>query len=80
MNAYIQALMTLAKAYVPILGSQAHGPVERAFTLPEAEVRKMMGSASEEDKQQAVRLAREFADKASDFAVFVASKGRIDPD
>lgn len=80
MNEFIKAILGLATVYVPILGSKAHGPVERAFTLPEAKVRQMMGNASEEDKKEAVRLARDLADKASDFAVFVASKGKIDPD
>jgi hypothetical protein len=35
MNEFIKAVIGLAKAYVPLLGSHAHGPIERAFTLPE---------------------------------------------
>lgn len=80
MNPYLTALINLAKAYAPILGSQAHAPVERAFTVPEKEIRKAMGSASKEDQDEAVRLGRVFADAGSDFAVFLASKGAIDAD
>jgi hypothetical protein len=40
----------------------------------------MMGNASEEDKKEAVRLARVLGDACSDFAVYVASKGQIDAD
>jgi hypothetical protein len=80
MNPYIQSILALAKVYAPVLGQQAHRPTERAFTVPEKDVRRMMGNASEADKKTAVDLARKLADAAADFALFVASKGEVQPD
>jgi hypothetical protein len=80
MNTFVTSLIALAKAYIPILGASSHAPIERAFTVPEKDIRKLMGNASEEDKVEAVRLGRVFADAGSDFAVFVGSKGQIDAD
>lgn len=72
----IQALIGL----IPMVGPQVHRTAERALTIPEDEVRRMMGGASDERKDRAVELGRRMADAAADFAVYVASKGDIEAD
>jgi hypothetical protein len=73
-------LLGMAKMSLPFLGSKAHAPIERVVTIPEKEIRKLMGNASEEDKKEAVALGRKYADAFSDFIVHVASKGQIEAD
>lgn len=80
LTAIFNTLLGVLTPLLPFIGAGAQGATERALTLPEAQIRKLMGNASEEDKAEAVRLGRIWADAGSDFAVFVASKGKIDPD
>lgn len=78
----LDVVIALAMPLVPILGDNAQGAVQRAVTIPRKQVEKACRARgmSAEETEEAIRLAVVMADAISDFAVFVASKGEIDPD
>lgn len=77
LTSFLKNLIDMIRAMIPFLGERAHGAVERAVTIPEKDIRKMMGTASEETKLRAIQLGRIAADAVSDFTVYVASNGHI---
>ncbi len=79
-NSVLQPIIQALIGLIPMIGSQAHRTAERALTIPEGDIRRMMGGASDEQKDRAVALGRLMADAAADFAVYVASRGEIEPD
>jgi len=80
MEKVVEQLLSIAKLALPLVGPQALDQAERWLTIPEEKVRELCKGMSEEDTTHAVELSREMADKASDFIVFVASRGGIQED
>lgn len=76
----IEQVVAILKIAIPLFGKNAQDATERAFTLPEKDVNELCKGMTEEDKAEALRLARVAADSVSDFVVFVASRGEIDAD
>lgn len=75
-------LIATARLALSTVPAQAHAFVERAFTIPNKEREKIYAAAGllADDRVEADVLYRKFADAASDWVVFVASKGTIDAD
>lgn len=76
----LEQVIAILKVAIPLLGKNVQDATERAFTLPEKDVNELCKGMSEEDKAEAIRLARVAADGVSDFVVFVASRGQIEAD
>jgi len=75
-------LLATARLALSTIPAQAHEFVERGLTLPKKEREKIYSAAGLDaaDRVEADALYRDFADAASDWVVFVASKGAIDAD
>lgn len=80
LNTLLKQIVALIGPLLPFLGQGALEVVERGATVPQADIKKLMKGASPEDTAKAIELGRIMADAVSDFAVFVASKGQIEPD
>lgn len=80
MNFNISQIIALVKPFIGLGGNAAHSFVERAVTPPKKDMEQLCSGMSAEDKAEAIRLRNVFADAASDFSVFVASRGTIDAD
>ena len=75
-------LIATARLALSTVPAQAHAFVERAFTVPKSQRDKLYSASGLDatDRVEADALYRKFADAASDWVVFVASKGTIDAD
>lgn len=76
---------SMVNAVVPILEmvgatDKARDTLERMMTPNEHARQIMFAGMSDEDKATAKELGEKLADAFSDFAIFVASKGAVDPD
>jgi hypothetical protein len=77
----IKSLLPLAQLYAPLLGVQAHDPLERSFTVPEKDVRAIMKGMSESDVQEGLTIVRDkIGDGLSDLLLLIASRGKVQPD
>lgn len=76
----LPGLLKLVEGLLPFVGGNVSSAVERALTIPEADVRKICKGMSEEDQKEAVELSRTASDALADFLVFVGSRGKIPPD
>lgn len=76
----ISDLINVIKPFLPLGADAAHKSVERAVTIPKKDFEKLCSGMSAEDAHEAARLQSVFADAASDFTVFVASRGAIEAD
>lgn len=76
----IASLLPAATLALPFLGAHAHDPVERAVTVPEANIRKLCKGMNEGDTQEAIARFRSIADDISDVLLLIASKGKVQPD
>lgn len=76
----LTAILALLRAIIPVLGEQAHSQAQRAFTIPRAQHDKLCAGMSADDKAVALTLRDKAADALADYAVYVASRGEIDPD
>jgi hypothetical protein len=82
MNFNLNSIIATARLALSTVPAQAHAFAERALTVPKAQrdaTYKAVG-LSEEDRIEADRLFRVWADAGSDLVVFLASKGEIDAD
>ena len=76
----IADLINLIKPFLPLGADAAHKSVERVLTIPKKDFDKLCAGMNVEDAYEAARLQTVFTDAASDFAVFVASRGAIEAD
>lgn len=76
----LSSLIGMLLPLIPFVGSKGLSVAERAATIPEKDVRALCQGMTEEEKVKAVALGRKMADAVSDFAVYVASRGKVQPD
>lgn len=80
MNKIFELLPAL-RILLPFLGKTGiHDTVERMVTVPSKDLDKYLEGMSPDKKEKAKELARNVSDSLSDFLLYVASNGTIDPD
>jgi len=75
-----QMFLGLAAPFIPLGAVHVHKIVQGWFTVPKDQRSKLFSGMSGADKAEAERLQVVAADAMSDYVVFVASRGKIDPD
>jgi peptide subunit release factor 1 (eRF1) len=82
MNFNLNSIIATARLALSTVPAQAHAFVERALTIPKSQRDKLYSASGLDatDREEADVLYRKVADAASDWVVFVASKGTIDAD
>jgi hypothetical protein len=82
MNFNLNSIIATARLALATVPDKAHAFVERALTIPKSQRDKLYSASGLDaaDREEADVLYRKVADAASDWVVFVASKGTIDAD